>query len=104
MKQLSIFDISERKHGGNPRSIEARARTNITGRRKQVLDYVTSRGVEGATSHEISKALGLPMHAISGRLSELKALGKVRVSGVRNGADVLVAVIQTRGVWRYDTE
>lgn len=104
MKQLSLLDICSNKHGGNQRSIEARARTNVTGRRKQVYDFIVSRGEEGATSHEISKALNIPLHAISGRLSELKAIGKVKAVGVRNGADVLRAVLETRKLWVYDTE
>lgn len=101
VKQLSIFDICERKHGGNIRSVEARARTNVTGRRKQVYDFIVSCGDVGATSHEISKALNLAMHVISGRLSELKLIGRVIAIGERNGADVLRA---THSGFRYETE
>lgn len=97
MIQMSIFDITANKHKGNARSKEARARTNITGRRKQVYEFIVSQGEKGATSHEISQALNLPMHTISGRLSELKALQKVVTIGARNGADVLKA---TMGNWR----
>lgn len=101
MKQLSIFDVCERKHGGNARSIEARARTNVTGRRKQVYDFIVRCKEAGATSHEISQALNLPMHVISGRISELKLIGRVMAVGERNGADILRA---TYSGFRYETE
>lgn len=101
VKQLSIFDICERKHHGNARSVEARARTNVTGRRKQVYDFIVRCKETGATSHEISQALGIPLHAISGRISELKLIGRVIVVGERNGADILRA---TYSGFRYETE
>lgn len=105
MIQMSIFDITARKHGGNEQSVEARQRTNAAEGRRRILAYVQAKGAEGATSHEIVAALGIPLQTVSARCSELKAALKVTVRGSRktitgSSAAVLVALEKPGSNWR----
>ena len=77
--QLSIFDISARKHKGNANSKAANAfiaplKESLRGR---VLELITAAGVDGLTCEEIAEELGMQVHSISGRCSELKAFDLV---------------------------
>jgi|SRR5579871_799469 predicted transcriptional regulator len=88
-------DITARKHGGNAQSDAAfeRLKPVLSRRRREVLDAITRRGLEGAVAKEIATELGLELHKVSGRCSELKALGLIADSGRRrDGAAVLVAL------------
>lgn len=54
----------------------------------EVLDVVRTAGPNGATSSDISTALGLPKNAFSGRITELVEAGLLfRKAGVRRGRD-----------------
>lgn len=88
-------DPCERKHKGNPESVEAHKRVRHTKEEtyRAILDYV--RSVGGATSKEIARALGYgeAINKISGRLSELKSgpHQRLKKSGVvREGSAELV--------------
>lgn len=81
MEQLAInFDICERKHGGDGESSEAHA--SIIGAKQRqwsrILDYVRSRGMDGATLEEIAIGLEMRMQSASARRSELLASGQLK--------------------------
>lgn len=79
MKQLTINDICANKHQGNEMSVLANSKAAVAkqGRRKLVLDFIEASSAYGVTSIEIANGLGLPLNAISGRISELKRAGYV---------------------------
>lgn len=88
MTQLTIDEIlrmsadpSARKHKGNEQSVAAHKRILHTkaDTYDQILRFIRSRG--RATGFEVAAYLGKPLHAISGRLSELKAMNKLRKVG-----------------------
>lgn len=72
IQQLSIdFDVTERKHRGNPASAEAHARAR-GGKREvwgEIVAMLLQRGP--MTGKEIAAALGRELHCVSGRFSEL---------------------------------
>lgn len=79
MNGLLPFDVCESRHGGNAESREANlavAPTKVQSR-KQVVEFIRSRGFIGATLDECSVALGKPPNALSGRLTEAVLLGQV---------------------------
>ena len=84
-------DITQNKHGGNANSAAAfeTIADTLTNRQNDVLSALLRHPV-GMTSKEIAEWLESPLNAISGRISELKAMGKVRESGRRDGCAVLV--------------
>jgi len=83
-------DITENKHGGNANSKAAidGIYANLTLRQQQVLATIKARGSMGRTCREIADRHGCGMNAISGRLTELKAMGKIKVVGRRDGCAV----------------
>jgi hypothetical protein len=85
MKQIGLFDICERNHGGNENSRDAfRSVVGSAGElRRRVSDYIRSRGALGATCDEIEMALGISHQTASARCSELKKLGQIREIGKR---------------------
>lgn len=101
VEQLSIYELlviardpSERKHKGSPESVAAHARVLPTkeAAMKKVLDYVKEH--PRSTVHEIAFALGYgkAINRVSGRISDLKALNRLRKVGVRDRAAELEAV------------
>jgi hypothetical protein len=85
-------DITERKHGGHRNSKKANAGIEKTSVRERVRIFIAGCAERGTTLHEIAEHIGRPIHSISGRVSELKALNKVFDSGRdRQGCSVLVA-------------
>jgi hypothetical protein len=87
-----VFDICSGRHQGNHESRAAfqghalhRAR-----QRARVLESIRAAGASGLTCRELSKAWGCMMNQVSGRFSELKALGLVRKVGVRDGSGVCI--------------
>lgn len=93
-------DITAGRHGGNAESAEANdsiAAVKPT-LRKRVVEYVRSRGTDGATSDEIEVALGMRHQTASARITEAKQLGLLEKTGTRrptrsgHSAAVLVAV------------
>lgn len=53
-------------------------RSMLSYRQKSVYEVIASRG--GATSREVASALNLPLHSVSGRITELCSMGMVRDS------------------------
>lgn len=94
------FDISARKHQGNPESKAAnlKIKPHKFSFRQRVYSRIVLAGTYGATCKEISLLEGRPMHAVSGRLSELKAMGEIQESQrTREGGHVLVASYLVKG-------
>jgi len=82
-QQISLLDICERKHGGNAESIAANpSQAAKTIGRQEVMNTL---GYSWLTSKEIASLMGKDLNCISGRISELKALGMVEKTGVRRG-------------------
>lgn len=65
-------DITRRKHGGNDASTEANLKVEKVVSRQAVIEALKNRNGE-SYSKQIARDLGKPLHAISGRISELKA-------------------------------
>lgn len=89
LQALLPFDVSAGKHRGNKQSKAANptgiSKTEI---REQVMWVLLHYGP--STCKEISERLNKPMHKVSGRISELKALGMVEPTGfVRNKGGVV---------------
>ena len=83
--QIELYqkDICENKHKGDENSLNSfeNCKKSFQAVRDKILKYLDSRASDGATSEEISRAIGLPLHSISGRCSELKARKKISVIG-----------------------
>ena len=84
-------DITQNKHRGNANSAAAyeTIADTLTNRQNDVLSALL-RHPAGMTSKEVAEWLESPLNAISGRISELKAMGKIRKAGRRDGCAVLV--------------
>ena len=87
----TMKDITQNKHGGNANSAAAfeTIADTLTNRQNDVLSALL-RHPAGMTSKEVAEWLESPLNAISGRISELKAMGKIREAGRRDGCAVLV--------------
>jgi len=87
-----MTDPTKNKHGGNAQSNAAFALVadTLTDRQNAVLERILA-SERGITSKELANALETPLHAISGRITELKAQGRIREAGRRDGCAVLVA-------------
>jgi hypothetical protein len=90
---LDQIDVCENKHGG---SAESEAAFEKVVRDKQqmyerIITLVTARGDYGVTVHEVAGAFGKTPNCVSGRLTELRMLGRLKKNGERrHGAAVLV--------------
>ena len=95
MHQLTlnlIGDITAKKHRDNPASVDAYKRGDKAADRKKVLWLIKDAGWYGMTSKEVSKAMGKPLNAVSGRCSELRAQALVMPTDRRrDNATVLIA-------------
>jgi hypothetical protein len=93
MDRFSPLDPSDPcrgKHGGNPESEAANVRAH--GGKEEMRRRILCLFLTGCdwTSKEIAARLGKPLHAISGRLSELRAAEDLVPTGERrDGAAVL---------------
>ena len=60
MMQTNIFDICERKHGGNKQSRAAfdRLAPKLAESQQAVLSVIRNAGLRGATNKEIAQLLG----------------------------------------------
>jgi hypothetical protein len=85
-------DPTKNKHGGNAQSNAAFSGiyAHLTLRQEQVLATVKAYGTNGTTCREIAERHGRGMNAISGRLTELKAMGKITQCGTRDGCAVWI--------------
>jgi hypothetical protein len=91
-------DPTAGKHGGAPESIAAweQQKQHLAADQAAVLELIREAGANGMTSKEIAARLGKPLHAISGRLTELahwEGGALIRRNGEqrRDGAAVWVA-------------
>jgi hypothetical protein len=82
MSEFPLFDICERKHGGNPNSIAANLRTNKSEHIALILNFIRSRGGKSYLK-EIERGTGLLRNTISGRLADLKCSGVIVETGER---------------------
>jgi hypothetical protein len=86
-------DVTARKHHGNRASEAAHAKGSHqhASLREQIFEMIAH--ADGLTSKELGHRLGRPIHTFSGRLSQLKAEGRIVGTGeMREGAEVLVRV------------
>jgi predicted transcriptional regulator len=81
-------DITENKHGGNANSTAAfeTIENQLKPRQREVHSCIFWSN--GVTCKEIADTLATGMNAISGRLTELKAMGKIKVVGRRDGCAI----------------
>lgn len=89
-------DICERKHGGVETSRMAfeKARGNAQAQRNLIHREISTRGDLGLTSKEYAQSVSKPLHAISGRFSELQRDGWIfKTEQTRDGATVWKAII-----------
>jgi hypothetical protein len=84
-------DVCKGRHGGNPQSVEANKKPCKDGDRRTILELIKA-APDGRTLKELCEAMGRTPNAISGRITELKMLGRVEVRGVRAGCGVNVCV------------
>jgi hypothetical protein len=94
-QQLALIfrDPSARKHKNNPCSVDAHTRVVPTKAAawKRIMDLIKARGEFGLTSKECAAAFGVQLNTISGRFSELRAMGWIKGNGQRrDNAAVLV--------------
>jgi hypothetical protein len=91
-------DPCSNRHGGSETSAQAHERVRPHKRQvyARILALVEARGLAGATVHELAEAMATMPNCISGRLTELRALGRLqhRLDGSgnlvkRRGAGVL---------------
>lgn len=87
-----LFDVCAGKHGGNEQSVEAfeSVRHVISAGQVAALSFILSRGAYGATAQEYADMLGVSLNKVSGRFSELRYLGRIEKTGVRNRGGVFV--------------
>jgi len=86
-------DITKNKHGGNAQSNAAfeKIEETLTERQEDILFLIADWGGEdGATCRNIADLMGCGMNAISGRITELKRMGKIKQIGRRDGCAVWV--------------
>lgn len=85
-----LADICRRKHKGNERSEAANRKVNATKTSVAQTIYSLIAASAGLTSKEIGVKLGKEIHTFSGRISKLKADGKIYETGEeRDGCAVL---------------
>jgi hypothetical protein len=90
---LDQIDVCENRHKGSPESQDAfdRVKHGKQFMYDRIMNLAQARRDYGITVHEVSSAFGKTPNAVSGRLSELRMMGKLRKSGERrNGAAVLI--------------
>jgi len=92
-RNTDMKDITKNKHGGNAQSNAAfeKIEKTLTHRQNDVLwaiDWLHQLSKEGVISRDIAWKLNAPLNAISGRITELKAMGKIKQIGRRDGCAV----------------
>ena len=66
----------------------------------RVVDFITRRGEQGATSHEIEQALELGPQSVSGRCNELMRSGQIGRRGDRRSYTKKDGTTVSAFVWR----
>jgi len=87
MNQLTLtYDPCANRHGGNPQSIAAHERASV-GKSESHRAILALLRVGPLTAKEVAARLYKPLHALSGRLTELSGAGLIERTGeVRDGA------------------
>jgi hypothetical protein len=80
-----LFDITARRHRGNEQSTAAFhvIMEKLTDWQADILHELEDLGDKGATVDELAVFFETTPNAISGRVSELKRMGKIYKSGTR---------------------
>lgn len=93
-RAMPLLDICEGKHQGNTQSRDAfrRLADALPAARLRVMEYIAAQEEQGATAQECANALGVAIHKVSGRFSELKRDGLIVKIGVRDHGGVCVAI------------
>jgi len=70
-------DLTANRHGGNSESVKAHKRIASvkSSTRQKIYEYALSRGLVGVTTDEVAEEFETSPNAVSGRMTELKALG-----------------------------
>lgn len=55
----------------NRNKVKRDLKPQLSGQRLRVLDYIKSRGLDGATRHEVAIGIGIPLQSVCGRVAEL---------------------------------
>lgn len=78
-------DVCSKKHGGNPESESAQEgrKGKAAAQRARVIEAIRASGARGLTVDELAASWNVAPNAISGRFTELKALGKITKAGTR---------------------
>lgn len=78
-------DITRNRHRGNQESQEAflSIRDTLSRRCEEVLSYIKTQGLHGATTDEVARAFGCTPNQVSGRLSDLKKAMKIKATDKR---------------------
>lgn len=93
MMQRSLpFDVCARRHRGNSHSAAANRKLQPykPNARERIYAMIATSGQCGMTLREIASAMNKLPHQISGRLSELKVIRRIRQIGERDGFAVYV--------------
>src|SRR4051794_15772701 len=87
-------DITANKHGGDTQSAAAfeKAKHGMGKARQDIVDLLKQHPA-GLTCKEMSELLDRPMHALSGRVTEMKEYGMVNATEtIREGGAVVVLI------------
>ena len=89
LNTLPLWDICENRHKGNIESLAANPTTeHKRDSHERILNFLRVNG--NRTSKELAYYFGKQLNVISGRISELKAIGAIEPTGERrDGAAVL---------------
>ena len=81
-------DICQNRHRGNPQSEKAfeSIKQHLPHMRGEVLVLIHKAASEGLTVHELAYQLGTTPNSVSGRLTELKKMGRIQKIGTRANA------------------
>ena len=91
--RLPSDDICENKHQGNAESVQANRRVASSKVKSQQAILEILREYGALTCKEIAIARDVPMHSVSGRITELKEQGLVRPTDlIRDGGRVVEIV------------
>lgn len=78
--QIEMFDVCAAKHQGNKESRAANLRARPSKKESQEVIYKALVVYGPQTCKELAERLGKEMHAISGRITELKAMSRVEAT------------------------
>lgn len=59
----------------------AKTKTKLPSLKEQIFNFITSAGPTGVAREAIQDGTGIPGNSVSGRITELKADGRIRVVG-----------------------